>query len=153
MVTFINLQHLSQENMQMYILVLGLQQMWQDMKGDLSVFYVWKLWQLTVCNLTNLKDTWRHYIPLSLVRHLSSLKDQYWLWPSIGLNINATMLHKTAILVKPGHILWGKCPLGFPLMSCDQTTTRCRSCSFGLQAAYMLHSGTSVNHRVEAEQS
>ncbi len=27
--------------------------------------------------------------------------------------------HKTAILVKPGHILWRKCPLVFPLMSYD----------------------------------
>ncbi len=39
------------------------------------------------------------------------------------LHIN--MLHKTAILVKPGHILWRKCPLVFPLMSYD--------CSVGLQ--------------------
>ncbi len=31
------------------------------------------------------------------------------------------------------------------------TTTRC--CSFGLLAAYMSLSGTSVNHRDEAEQS
>ncbi len=31
-------------------------------------------------------------------------------------------------------------------------TTRCCSCSFDLQAANMLLSGTSVNHRVEAEQ-
>ncbi len=32
------------------------------------------------------------------------------------------------------------------------TTPRCCSCSFSLQAAYMLLSGTSMNHRVEAEQ-
>ncbi len=75
--------------------------------------------------------------------------------------------HKAAVLVKLGHILRRKCPLVFPLMSYDfsvclqpfilaelsPTTTRCCSCSFGLQAAYMLLSGTSVNHRVEAEQS
>ncbi len=77
------------------------------------------------------------------------------------------MLHKTAVLVKPGHILRKKCPLVFPLMSCDlsvclqpfmlaelsPTTTHCCSCSFSLQAADMLLSGTSVNYRVEAEQS
>ncbi len=73
------------------------------------------------------------------------------------------MSHKTAILVKSGHILY---PLVFPLMSygcsvCLQpfilaelspATTRCYSCSFSLQAAYMLLSGTSVNKRVVAEQ-
>ncbi len=41
----------------------------------------------------------------------------------------------------------------FYLAEPSPTTTRCCSCSFGLQAAYMLLSGTSVNHRVEAEQS
>ncbi len=75
--------------------------------------------------------------------------------------------HKTAILVKSGHILHRKCPLVFPLMLDDcsvclqpfvlaelsPATTWCCSCSFGLQEAYMLLSGTSVNHRVQAEQS
>ncbi len=75
--------------------------------------------------------------------------------------------HKTAISVKSGHILQRKCPLVFPLMfdNCavclqpfiiaelSPATTRCCSCSFGLQAAYMLLSGASVNHRVETEQS
>ncbi len=39
----------------------------------------------------------------------------------------------------------------FYLVKLSPTTTRC-SCSFGQQAAYMLLSGTSVNHRAEAEQ-
>ncbi len=39
----------------------------------------------------------------------------------------------------------------FYLVELSQTTAHCRSCS--LQAAYKLLSGTSVNHRVEAEQS
>ncbi len=58
---------------------------------------------------------------------------------------------------------------GFPLMSYNCSVclqpfilaellpptvhVSCCSCSFCLQAAYMLLSGTSVNHRVEAEQS
>ncbi len=41
----------------------------------------------------------------------------------------------------------------FYLAELSPTTTRCCSCSFNLQAAYTLLSGTSVNHRVEAEQS
>ncbi len=75
--------------------------------------------------------------------------------------------HKTAILLQLGHILQRKCPLVFPLMfdNCSvclrpfilaelsPATTPCCSCSFGLQAAYTLLSGTSVSHRVEAEQS
>ncbi len=71
--------------------------------------------------------------------------------------------HKTALLVKLGHILCRKCSLVFPLMSyCLQpfilaglspATTRCCSCCFSRQAAYMLLSGTSVNHRAEAELS
>ncbi len=40
----------------------------------------------------------------------------------------------------------------FYLAELSSATTRCCSCSFGLQAAYMLLSGTSVNHRVETEQ-
>ncbi len=35
------------------------------------------------------------------------------------LNNTRTMSHKTAILVKLGHILQRKCPLVFPLMSYD----------------------------------
>ncbi len=35
----------------------------------------------------------------------------------------------------------------------DKKSTRCCSCSFGLQAAYVLLSGTSVNYKVETEQS
>ncbi len=83
-----------------------------------------------------------------------------------NLTMRVNTLHKTAILVKPGHILHRKRPLVFPLMSyncfvCLQpfilaelppAATRCCSCSFGLQEACMLLSGTSVNHRVEAEQ-
>ncbi len=46
------------------------------------------------------------------------------------------------------------CPsAAFYLAELSAMTTRCCSCSFGLQAAYMLLSGTSMNHRVEAEQS
>ncbi len=41
----------------------------------------------------------------------------------------------------------------FYLAELSPATTCCCSCSFSLQAAYMLLSGTSVNHRVEAEQS
>ncbi len=81
--------------------------------------------------------------------------------------MHVNMLNKTTILVKLGHILWRKCPLVFPLMSYDCSVclqrfilaelppamTRCCSCSFSLQTAYMLLSGTSVNHRVEAVQS
>ncbi len=70
-------------------------------------------------------------------------------------------LHKKAILGQPDHILWRKCPLVFPLMSYDCSlcvqpfilAELSQCCSFGLQAAYMLLSGTSVNHRAEAEQS
>ncbi len=81
---------------------------------------------------------------------------------NLTMHINTS--HKTAILVEPGHILQRKCPLVFPLMSykcsvsaafylakLSSSTTPC--CSFGLLEAYMLDSGTSVNHRVEAEQS
>ncbi len=61
---------------------------------------------------------------------------------------------KKAFLVKLGHVVV------FPLMSNDRsvclqlspTTSHCCSCSFSLQAAYMLLSGTSVNHRVEVKQ-
>ncbi len=42
------------------------------------------------------------------------------------------------------------CSLLFSELS--PTTTCCCSCSFGLQAAYMLLSRTSVIHRVVAEQ-
>ncbi len=41
----------------------------------------------------------------------------------------------------------------FYLAELSLTTTCCCSCSFSLQAVCMLLSGTSVNHRVEAEQS
>ncbi len=75
--------------------------------------------------------------------------------------------HETTILEKTGHILQRKCPLVFPLLSYDcsahlqpfilaelsPATTQCCSCCFSRQEAYMLLSGTSVNHRVEAEQS
>ncbi len=74
--------------------------------------------------------------------------------------------HKTAILVKPGSYFTEKMSSGFPsdvlrllclsaafyLVELSPTTTRCCCCSFSLQAAYMLLSGTSVNHSVEAEQ-
>ncbi len=84
-----------------------------------------------------------------------------------NLTMHFKMSHKTVFLVKSGHILLRKCPLFFPLVSYDSsvclqpfilaklspTTTRCCSCSFSLQAANMLISGTSVNHRAEAEQS
>ncbi len=46
-----------------------------------------------------------------------------------------------------------KCLQPFILVKLSPTTTRCCSCSFSLQAADMLLSGTSVNHRIEAEQS
>ncbi len=66
-----------------------------------------------------------------------------------------------------GHILWKKKSSGFPsdvlqllclpaafyLVELSPTTTHCCSCSFGLQAAFMLLSGTSMNRRVKAEQS
>ncbi len=39
----------------------------------------------------------------------------------------------------------------FYLANLSPTTTPCCSCSYGLQAAYMLLSGTSVNHRVESD--
>ncbi len=75
------------------------------------------------------------------------------------------MSHKTAI--KSGHILQRKCPLVFSLMPYDRSdclqpfilaelssaATWCGTCSFGLQAANMLLSGTSVNREFEAEQS
>ncbi len=83
-----------------------------------------------------------------------------------NLTMHVNMSHKTAILVKSGHILQRKCPLVFSLMFDDCSvclqpfilaelslaTTRCCSCSYSLQEACMLLSGTSVNHRVEAEQ-
>ncbi len=79
--------------------------------------------------------------------------------------MHVNTLHKTTVLVKPGHILWRKCPLVFPLMSYD-----CSVCSLllsgavlnndlllqlQLQSAGSLHVAfrISVNHRVEAEQS
>ncbi len=84
---------------------------------------------------------------------------------NLTMHINTS--HKTAILVKSGHILQTKCLLVFPLMFDDcsvclqpfilaklsPATTRCCSCSFVLQAACVLLSETSMNHRVEAEQS
>ncbi len=68
----------------------------------------------------------------------------------LKMHVNAS--HKTAIFVKSGHILLIICPLVFPLMFDDcsvclqpfilaelsPATTRCCSCSFGLQAAYMF---------------
>ncbi len=48
---------------------------------------------------------------------------------------------------------FSKMTAAFYLAELSPTTTRCCSCRFGLQAAYMLRSGTSVNHKVEAEQS
>ncbi len=75
--------------------------------------------------------------------------------------------HKIAVLLKLGHILRRKCfvmvfpsdvlrllcqSADFHLAELFPTATHCCSCSFCLQAAYMLLSGTSVNHRVEAEQ-
>ncbi len=41
----------------------------------------------------------------------------------------------------------------FYLAELSPTTAYCCSCSFSLQAADMLLSGTSMNHRVETEQS
>ncbi len=72
--------------------------------------------------------------------------------------------HKLLQKTKAGHILRRKCPLLFPsdvlqllclsaafyLAGLSPTTT---CCSFSLQAADMLLSGTSMNHRAEAEQS
>ncbi len=83
------------------------------------------------------------------------------------LTIHVHTSHKTSILVKSSHILHRKRPLVFPLMSYDcsvclqplilaqlsPAATWCGTCSFGLQAASMLLSGTSMNHRVELEQS
>ncbi len=84
-----------------------------------------------------------------------------------NLTMHVNTSHKIAIAVKLGHIFQRKRLLVFHLMSYDcfvclqpfilvelsQATTRCCSCSFGLQQAPMLLSGTSVNLRVEAEQS
>ncbi len=42
--------------------------------------------------------------------------------------MHVNMLHKTAILVKLGHILWRRCPLVSPLMSYD--------CSVSLQPLF-----------------
>ncbi len=110
------------------------------------------LWGIN--NLTALKQ---HYVTLTATHCFEKR--------NLTMHVNTS--HKTTILVKSGHILQRKCPLVFPLMFDDcsvclqpfilaelspATTRRC-SCSFSLQAAYMLLSGTSVNHRVEAEQS
>ncbi len=54
---------------------------------------------------------------------------------------------------EPQRIDCSVCLQPFILAELSPTTTRCCSCSFSLQAADMLLSGTSVNHRVEAEQS
>ncbi len=113
---------------------------------------------------------WKFFKPKDLKVFL---KQHYVTWTitqcfkkrTLMMHINT--LHKTAILVKPSHILWRKCPLVFSLMSYDcsvclqpfilaelsPATTRCCSCSFSLQAAYMLLSGTSVYRRIEAKQS
>ncbi len=74
--------------------------------------------------------------------------------------MHVNTLHKTAILVKPGYfsdfpsdVLQLLClSAAFYLAELSPATTQHCSCSFGLQAACMLLSGTSVNHRVEAEQ-
>ncbi len=82
----------------------------------------------------------------------------------LNLIIHIIMSHKTAILMNRV-IFKDKMSSGFPsdvlpllcvsaafyLVELSPAATRC--CSFCLQAAYMLLSGTSVNHRVEAEQS
>ncbi len=44
-------------------------------------------------------------------------------------------------------------PAAFYFSELSPATTWCCSCSFSLQEAYTLLSGTSVNHRIEAEQS
>ncbi len=49
---------------------------------------------------------------------LCNLDRDPWLW-KWNKTMHANMSHKTAVLVKPGHILWGKCPLVFALMSYD----------------------------------
>ncbi len=65
-------------------------------------------------------------------------------------------LPKTAVLVKTGLYLvlpLMSSVLSFILAELSPTTTHCCGCSFSLQAACMLLSGTSVNHRVETGQS
>ncbi len=86
------------------------------------------------------------------------------LWKrNLMMHINTP--NKKAVLVKSSHILWKKNVLWFSLwcpftalsvcslLFSKAVATMTRCCSFSLQAAYMLLSGTSVNHRVEAEQS
>ncbi len=99
----------------------------------------------------------QHYVTLSVMCSFEK--------PNLMMHVNTP--HKATFLVKLGHILQRKCPLVFPLMSSDSsvclqplilaewstTAACCCSCSFSLQAAHMLLSGTSVNHRVEAEWS
>ncbi len=76
--------------------------------------------------------------------------------------IHVNTLHETSILVKLGHISQRKCPLVFPLMSSDcsvclqpfilaelsPATTWCGTCSFSLQEAYMLLSGTHLLYNI-----
>ncbi len=107
------------------------------------------------CVLKNLLQ--KHYVTLT----------EIYVFEKRNLKMYVNMLHKTVIFGKPGHSLGRKCPLVFPSdvlrLLClsaafysaelSPTTSCCCSCSFSLQAVYVLLSGTSVNHRVEGEQS
>ncbi len=114
------------------------------------------LWDNKVYWLTNGKRCLKqHYVTLTAT-HCFEKRNQ---------TIHVSTSHKTAILVKPGHILLRKCRLGSlwcsttalsvcsPLFqqSCHQHLPRLQL-QLRLQAAYMLLSGTFVNHRVGAEQ-
>ncbi len=122
----------------------------------LSFIQKYKYW-FTRENPSNVSQLKQHYVTLTTNCGLEKR----------NLTMHVPMSHKTVILVKLGRILRRKYPLVFPLTSCDcsvclqhlilaevsPATTRCCRCRFSLQAAYMLLSGTSVNYRVEAEQS
>ncbi len=66
---------------------------------------------------------WRDCGAVSLSKKTKSQKHLHKLFNN-HIDVVNNMLHKTAILVKSGHILWRKCPLVFPLMSynCSAST-------------------------------
>ncbi len=99
--------------------------MWWDMKTDLSVFYVWKLRQLTVCSPTNSKDTWRHYTPLSKPLEFFNIDRNPWLQKKKKKTQQSTLVCRTKeqsyFTTKtfsgfPSDVLWLLVPSNYPVL-------------------------------------
>ncbi len=122
--------------------------------GWSQVFHLdWIEWKFQ--NKTCLVLSGKH-VKLSLL-HGACTGPRFKKW---NLTMHVDVLHKTAVLVKPGPILWSKCPLVFPLMSYN-----CSVCLppfiFAEQSLTTAADAASVcrqptcwfqNHRVETKQ-